>query len=123
MKAQVPCAIFIMISFDAGSVHGTHDVETRLWVGAVPNEISEESIMGASLFLRIFQNSLEGFKIRMNIGHDCELHCNIPIAQNESGGAQVNAAFLQEAEFMLNFEKLRNVAEQLLASRRFTQLR
>jgi hypothetical protein len=36
--------------------------------------------MSASLFLRVSQNSLNGFKVCMNIGHDRELHLTVRIA-------------------------------------------
>jgi len=63
-----------VVTLDAGSIHGPHDIDARLRVGAIPDEIPQKRMMSASLFLRIFQNRLKGFKVCVNIGQDRELH-------------------------------------------------
>ncbi|SPE51852.1 hypothetical protein SBV1_1440042 [Verrucomicrobia bacterium] len=45
--------------------------------GAIPDDLPEEGMIGASLFLRISENSLEGFKVRVDIRYNSELHRTI----------------------------------------------
>ena len=63
-----------MVSFDAGSIRGAHNIDTCFWIRAVPNEISEKCIMSTFLLFRVCQNALEGFKISVDIGYDREFH-------------------------------------------------
>jgi hypothetical protein len=74
VKREVRRTVIVVIAFDAGSIHGAYDIDARLWVGAITDEVAKESIMSALLFPRVRQYRLEGFQVRMNISHDRELH-------------------------------------------------
>jgi hypothetical protein len=47
-----------VIALNAGSVHRPHNIKARLWVGAVPDEVSKKRIVSASLFLSICKNGV-----------------------------------------------------------------
>src|SRR5882672_8323370 len=68
IERQVHRAVLIMVPFDAGSIHRAHNIDARLWICTVPNEVSKKGIMSTPLLFRVCQNGLEGFKIRVDIG-------------------------------------------------------
>lgn len=49
IQRRVRRAVFIMVAFDAGGIHGAHNVDAGFWVGAVPDEIAQEGVMSACL--------------------------------------------------------------------------
>src|SRR5689334_21357814 len=74
VEGMVGGAIFVVIAFDARRLHCAHKVETRLGVGAIADQIAQESVMGTLLTPGVFQNRLEGLKVCMNICQYRELH-------------------------------------------------
>jgi hypothetical protein len=52
---QVRGAVFIVIAFDTGSIHGTHNLQASFGIGAVSDIVCEKSVVRALLLFGIFQ--------------------------------------------------------------------
>src|SRR4029077_9990645 len=79
IEGDVGRTVFVMVTFNARSIHCAHDIDARLGVGAIPDKIPEECIMSASLLLCVFQYCLERFEVGMDVGYNRELHPAVPI--------------------------------------------
>lgn len=56
IKGQIRSAVFIVIAFNARSIHAAHNIDASLRVGIISNEVSKKGKMRAALFLCISQH-------------------------------------------------------------------
>jgi hypothetical protein len=82
VKRTIGRAVVIVIAFDARRIHGAHDIEAGFGISAIPHKVAKKRVMSAPLFLRILENCLKGFEIRVDIGHDGEFHGSLVLNEN-----------------------------------------
>jgi hypothetical protein len=67
-------AIFVVISFDHGHAHLTHEIEAFFGIGIVTDHIAQAGVVGAAHGFGVRQDCLKRLPIGVNVSYNCVTH-------------------------------------------------